>query len=351
MSAIEAAPTEGPDQVRQRLRLRWWKEVLYVIVFYFLYSAVRNTFGSAGAVSEGAINVAYEHARDIIRYQDAIRLWFEPELQRWYLDLPGRGGIRFWNIYYGTAHFIVTVVALVVLFRKDPKRYPTWRNTLAAMTAVALIGYASYSLMPPRLLDDSSLYGACRDKPANCNGYGMVDTLADYGGLWSFDDSAMAKVSNQYAAMPSMHTGWSTWCAFVLVPMFRRRWAKVLMALYPAATVFCIMITANHYWLDAVGGWVALAVGYLIGSNLARWTAGRRSPASIVASGATGSTGSDGAAGPIDQPTDTARAAEEPATVGTADRTGADERRAATRSDGPAEPVGGDTSDGVRPTG
>jgi hypothetical protein len=75
------------------------------------------------------------------------------------------------------------------------------------------------------------------------------------------------------SAMPSMHTGWSTWCAFVLVPMFRRRWAKVLMALYPAATVFCIMITANHYWLDAVGGWVALAIGWLIGSRLAAWRA------------------------------------------------------------------------------
>jgi hypothetical protein len=48
------------------------------------------------------------------------------------------------------------------------------------------------------------------------------------------------------------------------------------MALYPAATVFCIMITANHYWLDAVGGWVALAIGWLIGSRLAAWTAGRR---------------------------------------------------------------------------
>ena len=57
MSAVEAAPAEGPDQVRQRLRLRWWKEVLYVIVFYVLYSAVRNTFGSAGGVG-GVVSAA-----------------------------------------------------------------------------------------------------------------------------------------------------------------------------------------------------------------------------------------------------------------------------------------------------
>jgi hypothetical protein len=275
MTTAEAAPVDERHEVRQRLRLRWWKELLYVIVFYVLYSAVRNTFGSAGGVGPEAMNVALDHARDIIRVQDAIGLWFEPELQRWYLDLPARGGIRLWNIYYGTAHFIVPVVALVALYRTDPRRYPTWRNTLAAMTAVALIGYASYALMPPRLLDDSSTYGACRNRAENCNGYGMVDTLSEYGGLWSFDDEGMADVSNQYAAMPSMHTGWSTWCAFVLVPMLRRRWAKVLMALYPAATVFCIMITANHFWLDAVGGWVAMAVGWFLGSQLAAWRARR----------------------------------------------------------------------------
>ena len=43
----------------------------------------------------------------------------------------------------------------------------------------------------------------------------------------------------------------------------------MLVALYPVATVFCIMITGNHYWLDAVGGLVALGGGWLIGSQLA----------------------------------------------------------------------------------
>ena len=51
--------------------------------------------------------------------------------------------------------------------------------------------------------------------------------------------------------------------------MVRRRWAKVLVVLYPVATVFCILITGNHYWLDAVGGLAALGGGWLIGSHLA----------------------------------------------------------------------------------
>jgi hypothetical protein len=261
-----------PPETESGRRLRYWREVLYIIAFYVLYSAVRNTFGSAGGVGREAVATAFGHAKDIIRIQDDLRLWFEPELQRWYLDLPGRGGIRFWNIYYGTAHFIVTIAALALMFWRQPDRYPAWRNTLAAMTALAIIGYASFSLMPPRLLGDTSVYGACHEQQVeDCHGFGIVDTLAEFGGLWSFDKGAVAKVSNQYAAMPSMHTGWSTWCALVLIPMLRRRWTKVLIALYPAATVFCIMVTGNHYWLDAAGGLLALGGGWLIGSNLARY--------------------------------------------------------------------------------
>ena len=254
-------------------RLRWWREIAYVVAFYLVYSWVRNQFGSAG---EDSTRIAYEHARDIIGVQDAIGLWFEPELQRWYLDLPGMGGIRLWNIYYGTAHFVVTAVALIWIYRRLPDRYSLWRSTLAAMTAAALIGFAGYSLMPPRLLGSTSQYGACHEQQVeDCHGDGVVDTLAVHGGWLSFDDEKAAAVSNQYAAMPSMHTGWSTWSAFVMWQLVRRRWAKVLVVLYPVATVFCIMITGNHYWLDAVGGLAAFAVGLGIATLLTGWNESR----------------------------------------------------------------------------
>jgi membrane-associated phospholipid phosphatase len=109
--------------------------------------------------------------------------------------------------------------------------------------------------MPPRLL------------PA----YGFVDTLKELGGLWSFDSGAVAKVSNQYAAMPSLHFAWSSWCAFVLYPALRRPWAKALMAAYPFVTLFAIVVTANHYWLDAAGGAVTLAAGFVLGRALTRF--------------------------------------------------------------------------------
>jgi membrane-associated phospholipid phosphatase len=281
VTEVDAAATDPPapepagavPATASGRRLRWWREAAYVVAFYVVYSWIRNQFGSAG---EDAARIAYEHARDIIGIQDAMGLWFEPELQRWYLDLPAMGGIRLWNIYYGTAHFIVTAVALIWIYRKLPDRYSLWRSTLAAMTAAALIGFATYSLMPPRLLGSTSKYGACFEQQVeDCHGDGMVDTLAVHGGWLSFDDEEVAEVSNQYAAMPSMHTGWSTWSAFVMWQLVRRRWAKVLVVLYPVATVFCILITGNHYWLDAVGGLAAFAVGLGVATLLTRWNEGR----------------------------------------------------------------------------
>ena len=42
-----------------------------------------------------------------------------------------------------------------------------------------------------------------------------------------------AAFGNLYAAMPSLHVGWSTWSALALLPLVRRRWLKVLLCLYP----------------------------------------------------------------------------------------------------------------------
>ena len=80
----------------------------------------------------------------------------------------------------------------------------------------------------------------------------------------------MKDVSNQYAAMPSLHVAWSLWCACVLVPRLRHGWAKALAVLYPVVTLLAVVVTANHYFLDAVGGAVVLAVGFLIGRGSPR---------------------------------------------------------------------------------
>ena len=62
--------------------------------------------------------------------------------------------------------------------------------------------------------------------------------------------------------MPSLHGGWSMFSTLALLPMTRRWWVRALLIAYPASIVVAIVVTGNHWILDAVGGWVVLALGY-----------------------------------------------------------------------------------------
>jgi hypothetical protein len=235
-------------------RLRWWREVVYVLAFYGVYSFIRNSFGT----DSGA---AFDNALRIIDLERFFGTFQEERIQEWFLD--DRWFIQFWNLFYGTFHFVVTTFALIWMYVRWPQRYIRWRTALAVMTGAALIGFATFPLMPPRLLPDH---------------FGFVDTLRTYGGLWSFDDDALKRVSNQYAAMPSLHIGWAAWSMCVLWPAMRRPWSKGLVLLYPWLTLFAIVVTANHYWIDALGGVACLLAGYAAG---VWWDRRRRGGAAI----------------------------------------------------------------------
>jgi hypothetical protein len=227
-------------------RLYWWREALTALVLYEVYSAIRN-------LSEGTRAQAFRHARQLMHWQHMIGLNHEATLQSW--ALHSKPLIIFLNYVYGSLHFVITAGAVIWLYRRHPGDYPRWRNTLALTTVLALIGFVFWPLMPPRLL------------PAN---YGFVDTLAKYKTFWSFDSGAINKISNQYAAMPSLHFGWSLFCASSLAPRLRRRPARVAAALYPVLTLAAIVLTANHYVLDAAGGAVVFLTGYLLSRRFTR---------------------------------------------------------------------------------
>ena len=228
------------------MKLRWWREVLYILAFYAVYTLIRNN-----GIATESVARAFTNARRMISVERAVGLYHEETIQEWFLGASWF--VKALNVFYGSFHFIVTTAALVWCFRRTRGRYPLWRNTLALTTGLALIGFAFFPLMPPRLLPPS---------------YGYVDTLAEFGGLWSFDSGAMKEISNQYAAMPSLHFGWALWSACVLWPAARALWQRAALVLYPVATLFAIVVTANHFWIDAAGGALVFAAGYLIAQKM-----------------------------------------------------------------------------------
>ena len=232
------------------------------VAIYLVYDWLRDQ-------TTGVSADAFRHAQQIVDAEKFLGLYHEYSIQQAFLGVDWF--MSFWNIWYGTIHFVMPLVVLVWLYRKLPARYVRWRNTLVLMLGVSIIGFWLYPLMPPRLM------------PAR---YGFVDTAAEFfnfgpqvrvhlGPNGQPSAEAVRTYGNLFAAMPSLHVGWSTWTALAVWPLLRRWWAKVLWALYPVTIFFCIVVTANHWILDAVGGWLVLAVGYL-GARGIEWTLNRR---------------------------------------------------------------------------
>ena len=221
-------------------RLRWWKEVLAVVAFDLVYEWTSSK-------AAGAHAVASSHAGQIVHTEQTLGLFREHAIQQWFL--PHRLLIEASDLFYSTVHFVLPVVTLVWLFRRFPERYVRWRNALAWMTGLGLIGFIAFPLLPPRFLPSS---------------FGFVDTLNVIGGIGSWDSALMKDAGNLYAAMPSLHIAWALWCVFALVPLVRRRWVKALLILHPFVTLFTIVVSANHYFLDAAGGVLVFTLGVAI---------------------------------------------------------------------------------------
>lgn len=210
-------------------RPRLWRELLLVIVFYGAYTVTRLILSPTGT------GPAFGHATDILSLERALGLDVELGLNRALVTLPWLARVA--NIFYATAHFAVTLSVLVWLYRRRPAHYLRLRSALMAATAIALAGFWLYPLAPPRLI-----------------GHGYVDPVTALHTFGLYSGHGSGELTNQFAAMPSMHAGWALWCGFVLFRLGHRTWVRVLGAVYPMVTVLVILSTANHYLLDAVAG-------------------------------------------------------------------------------------------------
>jgi hypothetical protein len=254
-------------RLRTPRRPRLWFEILLIGVSYWLYSLVRN------AVPEQQ-TVALRHARSVWSFEHHLGLGIERSVNHGVNSVTWL--IVGMNYYYATLHFIVTIGVLVWLYRRHPGRYGPARLVLFVTTAIALVGFYFYPLAPPRLMTNGD----------------FIDTVQVHHTWGSMASGNLAHVSNQYAAMPSMHIGWSLWCGITLAVLAEPLWAKILGALYPLFTLTVIISTGNHFWLDAVGGIACLSVGYgVVYLVYGRWLyrLPRQPVSTVVASGTAGS--------------------------------------------------------------
>jgi hypothetical protein len=238
--AVTGEDRGGPlVRLRRPRRPRLWFEILLIAVSYWTYSLIRN------AVPEQK-GKALRNATWIWSVEHHLGVAVERSVNHAVNSVTWL--IIGMNYYYATLHFVITIGVLVWLYRWHPGRYAAARLVLFATTGVALLGYYLFPLAPPRLM----------------RGGHFVDTVMVHHTWGSMASGDLKHMSNQYAAMPSMHIGWSLWCGLTVFALASVPWVRVLGLLYPAATLLVIVSTANHFWLDAVGGVLCLAFGFTV---------------------------------------------------------------------------------------
>jgi len=243
--AVATAPATEHAEARRARHWVWLYEIAVILIGYCLYTLIRNSVTAA----EGD---AIKHAHEVVSIEQGLRLYHEHILNTFVANNAWLAYIC--NYYYATLHFAVTIGVGIWLYRRHPLHARQLRTAWYLMNCVALFGFAFYPVAPPRLLP---------------NGH-FTDTVVSFHTWGSWGDQSVSSHSNLYAAMPSMHIGWSLWVAIAVVFLARRTWVRVLFGLYPVATLFVIIGTGNHYWLDAVGGAAACLVGLALARLITR---------------------------------------------------------------------------------
>lgn len=215
----------------------WWQEILLIAIGYAAYTKTRNTI-------PGSESIALRHGWSVQHLQDRLDLNFELSFNHFVAGHEWLAQVM--DYYYATIHFVLTIGVMLWMFARRPHLYRGARTVLVSTTLLGLLIFWLYPTAPPRLLPRLS----------------YVDTLTKFHTWGSLADPKVAEHSNQYAAMPSLHTAWALWCGLTIFFCARRMWVRLLGLLYPVLTVTVIVGTANHYILDAVAGALVLAVGY-----------------------------------------------------------------------------------------
>ncbi|KAM0441526.1 hypothetical protein ACHAQK_004990 [Fusarium lateritium] len=271
------------DRLPSRLlkKLPFLVECWYWFLIYFVYQLGRAI--TALTLDEGTVDVARIHALQIIHLEQRLHIFLEVDFQKWFLARPAL--LHWVNRLYSFIHIPGTITFLVVLYyfsttrhrryaagrvssdtvAAGPALYEARRRTMAMCNLLAFFVFTSWPCMPPRLLSDPNYNGP----DAEAKSFGFVDSVHSGTGessVWTTN-----RFCNQYAAMPSLHFGYSLLVGLTVatIPVNGLRpssWKRIVIVLaglaYPAMILTAIVATANHFILDAVAGAMVCAIAW-----------------------------------------------------------------------------------------
>ena len=212
------------------------REVLLVISGVLVYFGVRG-------ITVTDAQEALDHALHLVEFERSLGVYFEPSLQALVLDSHSLVAVMNWVYIWG--HWPVIAVVLVWLFFAHPDGYRRTRNAMLLSGGVGLLIFAAFPVAPPRLAD-----------------LGFIDTVTEHSTAYRvLQPPAFV---NQYAAMPSLHVGWDLLMGLAVYTYSRHVLLRVAGLMLPVLMVSSVLLTANHYFIDAVGGALLVLASMLV---------------------------------------------------------------------------------------
>ena len=236
---VHGAETAAGTRRKHRRRLTWRR--LPILLELITLGAAYGAPSLVRVVLTTTKSVAFGHALELYRVETNLGLNVEPWLN--HLVAPHDLAAVAVGYYYGLLHFILTPLTLAWLYWCRPRTFARLRSALVLSTIGANVVFWTWPVAPPRFAIA-----------------GLTDVLTTHNILDSADPHGVTGAANLYAALPSLHVCWATWCAVAVVTATRSRW-RYLAWLYPAATTFVVLASANHFVLDVAAGVAVTALG------------------------------------------------------------------------------------------
>jgi membrane-associated phospholipid phosphatase len=215
-------------------------DVVIVILFYRIYSITRN-------LTKGNEYVADNNARILTSIERYLHIYAEPQIN--HLINQGYTIPIIMSYFYVVGHFIFTIIVYTFVYTLFKNVYYKQRSLLLLSTSICLLVYYIFPLTPPRLLVWAN----------------YIDTVSIFNPFHSYTYHTPI-TTNQYAAMPSMHIVWSLWVSTTILELaiiskgITSILLRILAYIYPLITLFVIVATGNHLFLDAIGGYLVFYV-------------------------------------------------------------------------------------------
>lgn len=222
-----------------RWKLRWNEALKEVAIIGAIFLTYRI---SSGILNHG-FDQASQNTYDIVNLEKSLGIFLESDFQSFFINSAVLTNLI--NIIYTIFYYPALITFTIWAFIYHRQQYFLVRNVFLLSATIAFTCFALYPVAPPWMFPK----------------LGFTDTMAEYG-LVQYESGIMSSLTNLYAAMPSCHFAWTLLIGTAIVFMTRFWWLKMVGVILPLCMLISIIATANHFFLDALGGVVVVGLAY-----------------------------------------------------------------------------------------